>query len=153
MPVEPRFSVIEARLPNDLPAIEAVRRQVFIEEQGIPAQLEWDGWDYDCRHVLALTFQKTPIGTGRLDPDGRIGRMAVLAPWRGRGVGSAILAALVSIARERCYRKVSLNAQLKASGFYSKAGFRRIGAPFIEAGIRHVVMEKTLSSANHHPAL
>jgi predicted GNAT family N-acyltransferase len=150
MPVEPRFTVTEARLPDDLPAIEAVRRQVFIEEQGIPAQLEWDGWDADCRHVLALAFRKIPIGTGRLDPDGRIGRMAVLAPWRGLGVGSAILAALVSIARERCYRKVSLHAQLRASGFYSKAGFREIGAPFVEAGIRHVNMEKSLSWGNNN---
>lgn len=149
MQADPPFTVSEARLPDDLPAIEAIRRQVFIEEQGIPARLEWDGQDTDCRHVLALTSRERAVGTGRLDPDGRIGRLAVLEPWRGQGIGSAILAALVGIARQRCYRKVSLHAQLGASGFYCKAGFREIGAPFVEAGIRHVNMEKSLSRDNN----
>ncbi len=153
MPGVPPFSVTKARLPDDLPAIEAIRRQVFIEEQGIPAQLEWDGRDPDCRHVLALTSRNNAVGTGRLDPDGRIGRMAVLAPWRGQGIGSAILGALVGIARSRGYRKLTLHAQLSASGFYRKAGFRETGAPFIEAGIHHVGMEKYLSWDNNYPGI
>lgn len=147
----PAFIVIQARLPDDLAAIEAIRRQVFIEEQGIPAQLEWDGRDAECRHVLAQTPRKEPVGTGRIDPEGRIGRMAVLAPWRGQGIGTALLDALIHIAREGGQRKVLLHAQLEVSGLYRKAGFSAIGAPFIEAGIRHVLMEKFLPRRNNSP--
>ncbi len=149
MPAESPYTVMEARLPDDLPAIEAIRRQVFIEEQGIPAQLEWDGRDTDCRHALALTTRKDALGTGRLDADGRIGRIAVLAPWRGQGIGTAILAALTAMARERGDYKVMLHAQLEASGLYRQAGFRETGTPFMEAGIRHVSMEKLLSRRNN----
>ncbi len=91
MPVEWRYSVAVGRLPGDLPAIQDVRRQVFIVEQGIPAYLEWDGQDTACHHVLATDPRQAAIGTGRLDPRGRIGRMAVLPSWRSHGVGRALL--------------------------------------------------------------
>jgi len=91
MPDEWRYSVAVARLPGDLTSIHEVRRQVFIIEQGIPAHLEWDGQDSSCHHVLATDPRQAAIGTGRLDPRGRIGRMAVLPDWRSHGVGRELL--------------------------------------------------------------
>lgn len=148
MQADPPFTVSEARLPDDLPAIEAIRRQVFIEEQGIPAQLEWDDQDTDCRHVLARTRDGGALGTGRIDPHGRIGRLAVLGPWRGQGIGTALLHALLAIARQRGHDPVTLHAQLDACGLYRRAGFSERGTPFTEAGILHVIMEKCLLRDN-----
>lgn len=148
MPSAPPFRVTEARLPADLAAIESIRRQVFIQEQGIPAHLEWDGRDASCRHVLAHTTDGSTVGTGRIDPHGRIGRLAVLGPWRGQGIGTALLHALLAIARQRGHDPVTLHAQLDASGLYRKAGFSERGTPFTEAGIRHVIMEKWLLRDN-----
>lgn len=123
--------------------LSAVRRDVFVVEQRVPEDLEWDGDDAGALHVLASAGDGTPIGTGRLLPDGRIGRMAVLRPWRGRGVGSAILAALVTAARERGDRLSSLHAQTHALGFYARYGFVAIGPEFMEAGIPHRQMMLT----------
>ena len=149
MPAEWRYSVILARLPGDLPAIHQVRRQVFIVEQGIPAHLEWDGQDTACQHVLATDSRQGAIGTGRLDPRGRIGRMAVLPSWRSHGVGGDLLAALLTLARSRDHRVVVVHAQCVVAGFYRKAGFREQGTPFMEAGIEHLKMVKTLVSGNN----
>jgi predicted GNAT family N-acyltransferase len=149
MPAEWRYNVTVARLPEDLPAIHYIRRQVFIVEQGIPADLEWDGQDSACHHVLATDLRQAAVGTGRLDPEGRIGRMAVLPDWRSHGVGRALLAALFDIARARGHMKVVVNAQCIVSGFYRKAGFRELGQPFIEAGIKHVKMVYTFVSGNN----
>lgn len=122
----------------------AVRREVFVVEQHVPEALEWDGVDAACRHVLALDRDGHPIGTGRLLPDGHIGRMAVAAPHRGRGVGRAILAALIDIARARGDREVVLNAQTHAIGFYRRSGFEVTSDEFLDAGIPHVAMRLTL---------
>src|SRR5262245_17852160 len=81
-------------------ALRAVRWKVFVEEQHVPGELEWDEEDERSRHVLAVASDGTPIGTGRLLPDGHIGRMAVLAAWRNRGVGSALMNLLLRMARE-----------------------------------------------------
>lgn len=148
MPTDPPFRVSEARLPADLAAIETIRRRVFIEEQGIPAELEWDGRDAGCRHVLAQVPGQGAVGTGRVDPAARIGRLAVLGPWRGQGIGTALLRALVAIAREQGHDRVTLHAQLDARRLYLGAGFRECGSPFTEAGIRHVCMEKSLPRDN-----
>jgi predicted GNAT family N-acyltransferase len=149
MPVDWRYSVTVGRLPGDLPAIQDVRRRVFIEEQGIPAYLEWDGQDTACQHVLATDPRQAAIGTGRLDPRGRIGRMAVLPSWRSRGIGSALLDALIALARRQDHREVVVHAQCTVAGFYRKAGFREQGRPFTEAGIEHLKMVKTLVSDNN----
>jgi predicted GNAT family N-acyltransferase len=128
--------------------VRAIREQVFIEEQGIPAELEWDDRDAGCQHVLAYNPAGTAIGTGRIDIDGRIGRMAVLPPWRGRGAGTLLLNALLAAARENGYRRVYLHAQLSAQPFYQRAGFRKQGESYLEAGIQHISMEMSLDDGN-----
>lgn len=149
MPAEWRYRVTVAQLPLDLPSIHEVRRQVFIVEQGIPAQLEWDGQDAACHHVLATDARQAAIGTGRLDTRGRIGRMAVLPSWRSLGVGRDLLAALLSLARTQGHREVVVHAQCTVAGFYRKAGFREQGQAFTEAGIEHRKMIKTLICGNN----
>ncbi|MBI4207818.1 MAG: GNAT family N-acetyltransferase [Betaproteobacteria bacterium] len=120
--------------------LHAIRRAVFIEEQRVPEELEWDEVDARCGHVLAFSPEDAPIGTGRLLPDGSIGRMAVLKAWRGRGVGSAILGMLLSLARKEGFDAVRLHAQTHAVGFYAKHGFAVTGDEFMEAGIPHRTM-------------
>lgn len=131
-----------------LPALRQVRETVFVHEQNVPAELELDAHDPLCQHVLALDAEGHPIGTGRLTPDRRIGRMAVLAPWRGRGVGDALLAALLQRARQLHWREVSLHAQLPAQALYARHGFLPFGARFVEAGIEHQSMHLLLDAAN-----
>jgi predicted GNAT family N-acyltransferase len=149
MPGDPLYTVTVARLPGDLPAIHDVRRQVFVVEQGIPADLEWDGRDDISHHVLATDPRQLAIGTGRLDPGGRIGRMAVLQSWRSHGVGRALLTALLALARAQGHREVMVHAQCSVAGFYRKTGFREQGRPFMEAGIEHQKMVKMLVSDNN----
>ncbi len=128
-------------------AIHGVRQQVFVVEQGVPAQLERDAMDPACRHVLAHDADGRPIGTGRLLPDGRIGRMAVLAGWRGKGVGEAMLEQLVNAASAAGLGEVQLHAQLPARDFYARLGFLPEGSVFEEAGIAHQHMRRTLGAA------
>jgi predicted GNAT family N-acyltransferase len=120
--------------------LHAIRRAVFIEEQRVPEELEWDEIDARCRHVLAFSPDGEAIGTGRLLPDGHIGRMAVLKAWRGRGVGSAILNLLLELARGAGFDTVRLHAQTHAVRFYAKHGFTVTGDEFMEAGIPHRAM-------------
>lgn len=122
-----------------------IRMQVFVEEQRVPAEIELDGLDAACVHALAHVDGRA-VGTGRLLPDGHIGRMAVLKESRARGVGGAILAGLVAEARRRGMRKVVLSAQTHALGFYRKHGFREVGGIFEEAGIPHQEMRFVLNS-------
>ncbi len=124
--------------------LQSIRNQVFIEEQGVPESLEQDPRDKEYMHALATTQIGDPIGTGRLLPDGTIGRMAVLSAWRSRGVGSALLESLLTEARHQGHRTVVLNAQTSAKRFYLRHGFVREGGVFIEAGIPHVRMRLTL---------
>jgi predicted GNAT family N-acyltransferase len=121
-----------------------VRETVFVREQGVPPEIEIDEWDAASDHALACTTDREVIGTGRLLPDGHIGRMAVLAEWRGKGVGSALLDALVERARARGIAEVALNAQVHAVPFYRRHGFVEAGEPFMEAGIPHVAMTRRL---------
>lgn len=137
---EPPFVVRPVNWQAHRDQINAVRRAVFIKEQGVPESLEWDGLDERSYHVLALSAAGRPIGTGRLLPDGRIGRMAVLRRWRGRGVGSAILRLLLDLARKEGHATVRLHAQTHALGFYAKHGFQAVGEEFMEAGIPHRAM-------------
>jgi predicted GNAT family N-acyltransferase len=131
----------------DWPAAQAqaqrIRFTVFVDEQRVPPELEMDEHDATSVHALAFADGKA-IGTGRLLPDGHIGRMAVLKEWRGRGVGLALLRALVDAARERGDRDVVLNSQVHALGFYGAEGFKAEGAVYEEAGIPHQVMRLKL---------
>lgn len=119
-----------------------VREAVFVREQGVPAELEWDGLDAAALHAVAIATSGHAIGTARLLDDGHIGRMAVLAPWRGRGVGSAMLERLLEAARDRGLPAVLLNAQTHAIAFYARHGFAREGSEFLDAGIPHVAMRR-----------
>jgi len=138
------FSIVIAPWPEIAVQSRMVRESVFVVEQNIPVELEWDDIDPECMHALATDDRGVAIGTGRLLPDGHIGRMAVLAEWRSRGVGRAILEALVEEARRRGFAEAMLNAQSYASGFYAKSGFEVVGDEFTEAGIPHVAMARTL---------
>lgn len=122
----------------------AIRYSVFVEEQGVPVELECDDMDMSSWHALALTEHGTPVATGRLLPDGHIGRMAVLKMARGTGVGARVLDALMAKAAELGYPELILNAQTQAEPFYARAGFGRVGDEFEEAGIPHVEMRKRL---------
>jgi predicted GNAT family N-acyltransferase len=125
-------------------ALRAVRRAVFIVEQGVPEDLEWDDFDPQSVHALAVDSRARPIGCGRLLADGHIGRMAVLADWRGRGVGAALLLRLVELAREAGHARAILNAQISAIPFYARYGFTATGEAFEEAGILHRIMDRPL---------
>jgi predicted GNAT family N-acyltransferase len=117
-----------------------VRETVFVEEQGVPRDLEMDEHDSLSRHVVARDAEGGAIGTGRLLPDGHIGRMAVLADWRGKGVGRALLERLLEEAAVMRMRHLALHAQTQACGFYRRFGFVEEGPEFMEAGIPHRVM-------------
>ena len=131
--------------------LHAIRRTVFIEEQNVPEELEWDERDERCCHVLAFAADGAPIGTGRLLPDGHIGRMAVLREWRGKGAGSAILKTLLALAQEQGFETVRLHAQIHALGFYGKHGFTVTGGEFMEAGIPHRAMAIKLEPLPSRP--
>ena len=135
------------RLANwscDRDAIRAIRDTVFVDEQNVPPEIEWDGLDDECIHVIVEDENRDAIGTGRLHLSGKIGRMAVLYQWRSRGIGGAILGELVELARQQGQKAVYLHAQARAAGFYAGAGFEDEGVEFEEAGIAHRLMRKTL---------
>ena len=121
-----------------------IRTTVFVVEQQVPPDLEMDGRDGGCAHALAEDAAGEAIGTGRLMPDGRIGRMAVLASWRGKGVGAAILEALMAEARRRGFRETYLHAQSHAKDFYARHGYAIEGDEYLEAGIPHIGMRARL---------
>lgn len=125
-------------------AATAIRTEVFVQEQRVPADMELDDMDASCLHAVAFDPAGMAVGTGRLLPDGHIGRMAVRREWRGRGVGGAILGMLIAEARGLGYHAVVLHAQTHALGFYTRHGFTAEGDVFEEANIPHVVMRREL---------
>lgn len=139
------FTILETGWAHDAGRLSAIRRAVFIDEQGVPEALEWDADDADALHLLATLADGTPIGCARLLPDGHIGRMAVMPAWRGRGVGRALLAAAIRLARAQGHATIRLSAQTHAAGFYADAGFVPVGGPYEEAGILHIAMQKCLN--------
>lgn len=145
------FHVVAADWGVDFADLRQVREQVFVIEQGVPVEDEWDALDEASRHVLARDASGRAIGTGRLTPERRIGRMAVLARWRGRGVGSALLQALLDLARERGHEAVELHAQSHAIAFYERFGFEAFGERFDECGIEHVAMRRRLEPFTARP--
>ena len=120
--------------------LTSIRRAVFVEEQNVPESIELDGKDSDCYHVLASNKDGKPIGTARMDKNGKIGRMAVLGEYRRQSVGRAMLRAIMNLGRSKGITDFHLSAQIGAVGFYEKVGFEPFGEPFEEAGIKHVHM-------------
>lgn len=133
-------TVRPASWQQDCESLQAVRRSVFVDEQGVPEHEEWDAADQTAIHVLAVTADREPIGTGRLEPCGKIGRVAVRREWRGTGVGGQIMRHLVNQATESGFTRVYLHAQVAAQGFYQRLGFTAEGPAFDEVGIPHVRM-------------
>lgn len=119
---------------------QRLRVEVFVIEQGVPIELEWDESDTVSIHAVAYDEDNQAVATGRLLPDGHIGRMAVNYSMRGRGLGTLVLQALLEQARREGHQHLILHAQTQATGFYVRQGFVEEGEQFMEAGIAHVKM-------------
>jgi predicted GNAT family N-acyltransferase len=132
-----RFTLRQASWQQDNAALSGLRREVFIEEQHVPEALEWDGLDKEALHLLAEDAEGRAIATARLLDDGHIGRVAVLRQWRGQGVGTALMRFVLALARQRGHRRLFLDAQVDAVGFYQRLGFIAEGGIFMDAGIPH----------------
>jgi len=138
-----RAIIRTADWPEEKEQLSSVRRQVFIVEQQVPEELEWDEFDETSTHFIASIGDKI-IGTARLKTDGQVGRMAVLEPYRKHGIGSQLLQLVLSTAQDKHYPKVYLHAQVEAIPFYEKHGFTAEGDVFYEANIPHRGMIKIL---------
>lgn len=121
-----------------------IRHEVFVIEQQVPPELEMDEMDVQCIHAVAYDANQTPVATGRLLPDGHIGRMAVRKMARGTGLGGQVLQRLIQAARERGDAEVVLSAQVHALGFYARYGFVAEGDVYMDAGIPHRTMSLQL---------
>lgn len=135
-PVPPGVTIRPGNWTEDAAAIAGVRRRVFIEEQGVPEELEWEAVDPECDWFVAQAGDAL-VAVARLTPQGRIGRMAVLANWRGRGIGSGLLGMALARAGKRGLARVELHAQCHAMAFYQRYGFTAEGPEFVEADIPH----------------
>lgn len=150
-PEPPAFSVRRANWDRDRGALRNIRTLVFVQEQAVPKDLEWDSDDAQAEHLLAVDAAFQPIGTARLLATGQIGRMAVLPLWRNRGVGSALLREMLDIARGPGRPAPFLNAQTSALRFYLRMGFEPVGEQFEEAGIPHRKMTLSFASQIDQP--
>ncbi len=126
------------------PLLKAIRTAVFIQEQGVPEEMEWDEHDETCRHALALTTNGEAIGCGRMFNNGHIGRISVLPAWREKKVGTAIMEALLAYAEAHDYTQVDVDAQTQAVPFYQRFDFVEQGKVFMDAGIPHIKMLRKL---------
>ncbi|GAA3841644.1 GNAT family N-acetyltransferase [Streptomyces phyllanthi] len=155
--MSPSFVVRVAEDPADREACFAVRKEVFVGEQGVPQDIEYDTYDADAVHVLAVRDDGVPLGTGRLlygeaaaaktDGDltvGSLGRLAVTREARGLGIGAAMVRALEEAARARGLAAVDLHAQTHAIGFYERLGYVAYGPEFADAGMPHRAMRHSL---------
>jgi predicted GNAT family N-acyltransferase len=151
------YAVRVAEEAADREACFAVRKEVFVGEQGVPEDIEYDVYDAGALHVLAVREDGLPLGTGRLlygeaaaaktDGDlsvGSLGRLAVTREARGLGVGAALVQAIEDAARARGLTAVDLHAQTHALGFYERLGYMAYGTEFPDAGIPHRAMRKAL---------
>jgi predicted GNAT family N-acyltransferase len=128
---------------NDIKNVYALRNEVFVNEQNVPPEIEIDEEDKHATHIIAEENGVT-VGCARIlfgDDGGHVGRLAVKRSERGRGIGGEICRFIISLCRERGYKRIWLNSQLHAVGFYEKLGFSPCGETFFEAGIEHIEME------------
>jgi predicted GNAT family N-acyltransferase len=131
------FSVRITSWADSYVPLTHIRTRVFVLEQNVPPEEEVDAADAHCTHAIATSPDGTPMACGRLLADGRIGRMAVLSEWRGKGVGGVILQALVDEAATRGVTRTYLHAQTHAIAFYERHGFTAHGPEFLDANIPH----------------
>lgn len=136
--------VVDARYPADFDKLRAVREPVFVVEQHCPIEEEWDALDAPSAHALVLNERDEPVATGRLTPDHKIGRMAVLAGYRGSGVGALVMEHLIAKARELGYPELALSSQVHAIPFYERFGFIADGPEYLDANIPHRMMYRPL---------
>lgn len=136
------MSEIQIRIADwqkDNAELRRIRETVFIAEQAVPPELEWDAEDAGAVHFLALEGDYA-IGTARLLPDGHIGRVSVLRDWRGLKVGDMLMRAVIAEAEQRGLKQQMLSAQVHATPFYERLGFAIVSGEFLDAGIPHVDM-------------
>lgn len=134
-----KISVRVADWHADNADLRRIREAVFIVEQGVPPELEWDADDVDAVHFLAFE-DDFAVGASRLLPDGQIGRVSVLKDWRGLHIGEMLMQATIAEAERRGLKRQMLTAQAHAIRFYERLGFRVASEEFLEAGIPHVDM-------------
>jgi len=125
--------------------LSAIRTEVFIKEQRVPPELEWDDLDQSAKHLLALDSNGEPVGCARIIAPGSIGRMAVLENRRGQGVGQALLSAAIAVCKQHGWTNIVLSAQTYAIPFYEKSGFIVTSGVYIDAGIPHRDMSLALT--------
>lgn len=130
--------------PEDRAALRKIRQQVFVNEQHVPVELEWDEFDDCSTHFLAL-LNNTPVATARLKADGQLGRMAVLENYRHQGFGSDLLKFVLACARQQSLAEIYCHAQLSALDFYRRHGFNEFGETFSDAGIAHRAMKISIN--------
>lgn len=146
----PSFVFHITRWKHHQTELSAIRKQVFIQEQGVPEELEWDDDDNRALHILAEVIQsgKTlAIGTARIiikNKQAHIGRMALLPPWRHQGIGAKMLQTCIDECQKQGVQQITLNAQVYALPFYQKAGFQVSSDEFMDAGITHKEMTLTI---------
>ena len=142
------FKVRTVTWDRERSVLSAIRHRVFIQEQNVPEEMEWDEHDSHAVHFLAIEATGNAIGCARLLRDGHFGRMAVSVAWRNKGVGRTLLQAAEREALTRGHGVMHLSAQKHAAGFYLRHGFVIVGDDYMEAGIAHVAMQKKLGSAD-----
>ncbi|MCK5689556.1 GNAT family N-acetyltransferase [Myxococcota bacterium] len=138
------FTIEEASWDHDQDVLRSIRETVFVVGQDVPADLEWDGLDHTLRHFLAKAASGEAVGTARMHSDGHIERMAVLDKWRGQGVGSELLVAMMQILKDEGIKEAWLNAQVQAIPFYERHGFVAEGDVFLDADIPHYRMKRSI---------
>lgn len=141
-----RFTVHEVCWQDAATELSSVRERVFVAEQRIPRRVELDGRDTECLHVQATLGDGTIIAAGRMLPNGHIGHIAVLMPYRGMGVGKAVLEKLVDIARQHHQHQVYLDCELDSVPFYESQQFMCSGRVFMESGVPHQRMVRNLGT-------
>lgn len=129
---------------NDINDIKMIRSTVFIKEQKVPEELEWDEHDQTCTHFI-VRANGNAVATARLKADGQIGRMAVLSSHRNKGIGSILLLKIMAYAKSSGFIKLYLHAQIQVTGFYQQHGFISKGKEFMDAGIKHRAMYQNLN--------
>ncbi|MFK8053692.1 MAG: GNAT family N-acetyltransferase [Woeseiaceae bacterium] len=140
---KPKYHIEKVDWQAHIDMLMHIRKVVFIQEQNVPPHEEWDDYDATSEHFLAFDTKRDAVGSGRLQPNGKITRMAVLSSARGKGAGAALLEALIIAAVQQGKAIPWLHAQIDAVGFYSQYGFAVEGEPFDEAGIQHCLMRMT----------